>query len=206
MNSEYHIQLCRNAFGDRFSQRALTIIGKANTGQDNIPGLLLHPEYHYERLADGKQYIQEERGRAIDAIKRHAPEDAWRAFGRLLHAAQDFYAHTNYVRLWAGHFGEDDLPPPEQFDGLNASLLGDERLEACKTYLFRDYAYFVPFLRAWVLADIPDDSHAKMNLDNPGQGPLFTYAMAGALQSSQRELKVILDALTPEEGARFLDR
>jgi hypothetical protein len=205
MNGEYHIQLCRDALGEHFSTEALTIIGKSNTGQDSLSGLFLHPEYHYEHLEASKRYIQEERGLAIDAVKHGGKlEDAWRAFGRLLHATQDFYAHTNYVRLWAERFGDEDLPPIENFDGLNNELHTDQRLYPCKTYLVRDYLYFVPFLKHWIVANIPADSHARMNLDNPEQGPLFNYAMEGARQASRRELQTILDALTEAEQARFL--
>ena len=206
MDGKYHVQLCQDALSAHFSPDALTIIAKADTGQDSLVGLFFHDEFHAQDRAFGRTYIQEQRGIAIDAAKRGEPTDAWRAFGRLLHATQDFYAHTNYVRLWAEHYSEEDLPPVEQFDGLNANLLRDKGLYACATYLVRDYLYFVPFLRSWVLANIPEDSHARMNLDNPGQGPHFDYAMAGARQASERELHAILEALTPAEQARFLDR
>jgi hypothetical protein len=68
-----------------------------------------------------------------------------------------------------------------------------------------DVLYFVPFLRRAALAFLPDDSHGKMNLDSPQQGPRFEYARAAAVKRTAYELDLLEKLLTPEMYARFID-
>ena len=49
------------------------------------------------------------------ALERSDPRQAWQAFGRLTHTAQDFYAHSNYVALWRER---NPAAPPDQIDAL----------------------------------------------------------------------------------------
>jgi hypothetical protein len=61
-----------------------------------------------------------------------------------------------------------------------------------------DLFYFVPFLREPSLALLPDDSHGKMNLDSPKQGPRFAYARAAAVKRTRYEFELLEKILTPE--------
>ncbi len=101
MQALYHRQVLQRALGARLSARALAAITRANLGQDSLSGLLNHPDYHFDDnlFAEGLKYIEDQRARAVSVALRR-PAEAWAAFGRLSHAAQDFYSHSNYVALW----------------------------------------------------------------------------------------------------------
>lgn len=207
MKAEYHWQLCREALSEFFSAEALEAIMQANTGQDAIlRGFFGHPEFHFDesKFERGWRYVTAQR----DLVRRtlansEPPAAAWAAFGRLLHACQDFYAHSNYVRLWAAHYGEDDLPPPEQFDGLNEALVQHPDLRSGNVYYPLEVLTFFERTRDWATKRLPEDSHAQMNLDYPERGPLFWYAMAGARQRSAHELHTLLAELDDAARARF---
>ncbi|MBI3159366.1 MAG: hypothetical protein HYZ26_07195 [Chloroflexi bacterium] len=204
MKAEYHRQLCRESAGEFFAPEALEAVIAANTGQDAIlRGFFGHPEFHFDesRFAEGWAYVESQRGVIRRALQNGAPlEGAWAAFGRLLHAVQDFYAHSNYVRLWAAHYGEADLPPAESFDGLNEHLLNHPDLRSGNVYYPLELLTFFERTRDWATPRLPADSHARMNLDYPARGPLFWYAMEGARQRSAHELQSLLAGM--DEAAR----
>jgi hypothetical protein len=68
-----------------------------------------------------------------------------------------------------------------------------------------DALYFVPFLRKLSLALLPNDSHARMNLDSPGQGPYFEYARSAAVKRTIYEFELLERLLSPEMFSRFTD-
>ena len=102
---QYHKTITRKALSERFSLRALEAILVANIKQDDLlTGQIGHDEYHYDNnaIAASNRYIEKQRILALSALQNEDPPAAWAAFGRLIHTAQDFYAHTNYVDLWLG--------------------------------------------------------------------------------------------------------
>ena len=52
---------------------------------------------------------------------------------------------------------------------------------------------------------LPHDSHGKMNLDSPKQGPRFEYARAAAVKRTVYEFEILEKILTPEMFAKFTD-
>ena len=113
----YHESITKTALRGIFSEQAISkIIGSAiapvsgNLGQDN-PGnynFVSDPRHHFDNneIREGTQYITDEYA-LISSIGSHgekSPEEEilW-AFGRLLHATQDFWSHSNYVELWLEH-------------------------------------------------------------------------------------------------------
>jgi hypothetical protein len=97
----YHQQVLSRAIRRRVSSRALDCILAANLGQDSLRGLL-HPEYHFDNLIrPSLDYMEACRWQAARAA---LAAEAWAAFGRLSHAAQDFYSHSNYALLWLQRF------------------------------------------------------------------------------------------------------
>ncbi|MEK6221456.1 MAG: hypothetical protein N2D54_04340 [Chloroflexota bacterium] len=207
MDSPYHIQLCQEGLGTKFSTRVLQIITSANIRQDGIfTGLVGHPEYHFDsdKFKESKAYIQSQRKIIYASLEDDSKSKlAWEAFGQLLHAAQDYYAHSNYVRLWAERYHPDDLPAIESFNGLNPSLLTHPDLISCKVYYpFEAITYF-PRMRPFARKFLPADSHANMNLDDPGRGPLFPFAMAGSRQATTLELDTLLENIPTDLHARF---
>jgi hypothetical protein len=201
-----HEEMTREALSANFSPRALEVIIAANRKQDALSGQIGHDEYHFDNNAidEGYRYIKEQRGFVIASLLSPGVLSAWIAFGRLIHTAQDFYAHTNYVPMWLDQF--DDAPPaPPEIDPVQKGLIESSRIRSGKIYFPMDVLYFVPFLRKLSLALLPNDSHAKMNLDSPKQGPRFEYARAAAIKRTVYEFGILEKILTPEMFAKFTD-
>ena len=201
-----HEEMTREALGEHFSPRALEIIIAANRKQDAIRGQIGHDEFHFDNNAieKGLRYINEQRGFVLASLLSPGVLSAWIAFGRLTHTAQDFYSHTNYISLWLDqHPGTPPTPP--EIDPVQKSLLRSPSLHSGKIYLPMDALYFVPFLRKFALKLLPEDSHGKMNLDSPVQGPRFEYARAAAVKRTQHEFDLLKKILPPDLFAKFTD-
>lgn len=201
-----HEKMTREALGAHFSPDALEIIIAANGKQDSWSGLIGHDEFHYDNdIEKGDRYIVEQRGFVIATLLSPGIFGAWIAFGRLLHAAQDFYSHTNYVTLWLDQFNGSP-PPPSEIDPLQKNLLQSPHLCAGTINLLLDGLYFIRPLRPLALALLPKTSHAHMNLDSPAQGPKFEFARAAAVKRTLHEFDLLQKLLTPEMFARFTDK
>lgn len=201
-----HEEMTREALGEHFSPRALEIIIAANRKQDAIRGQIGHDEFHFDNNAieKGLRYINEQRGFVLASLLSPGVLSAWIAFGRLTHTAQDFYSHTNYISLWLDqHPGTPPTPP--EIDPVQKSLLRSPSLHSGKIYLPMDALYFVPFLRKFALKLLPEDSHGKMNLDSPAQGPRFEYARAAAVKRTQHEFDLLKKILPPDLFEKFTD-
>ena len=201
-----HEEMTREALGTRFSPRALEVILAANRKQDAPRGQIGHDEYHFDNnaLDGGHRYINEQRGLILAALMSPGVLSAWIAFGRLIHTAQDFYAHTNYVSLWLDQYPGTPPTPPE-IDPVQKDLIESPSLCSGKIYLPIDVLYFIPFLRKFALSILPYDSHGWMNLDSPKQGYKFDYARAAAVKRTQYEFEILEKILTPEMFSKFVD-
>ena len=201
-----HEEMTREALGEHFSPRALEIIIAANRKQDAIRGQIGHDEFHFDNNAieKGLRYINEQRGFVLASLLSPGVLSAWIAFGRLTHTAQDFYSHTNYISLWLDQHPSTP-PTPLEIDPVQKSLLRSPSLHSGKIYLPMDALYFVPFLRKFALKLLPEDSHGKMNLDSPAQGPRFEYARAAAVKRTQHEFDLLKKILPPDLFAKFTD-
>lgn len=198
MNAVYHRQILARALGARVSPRALKAIYRANVWQDRPSALIGHPEFHFDEnaFAESLAYVEECRALAAGA---ESPAEAWAAFGRLSHTVQDFYAHSNYVALWMEQFN-GRTPPVEAMDGLDPALLKHPRLMTCCLYLPLEALSLIPDLRPVLKRFLPKDSHTWMNLDNPGTGPLFPFAMEAAIQRTAAEFDRTLALMGEERG------
>ena len=76
---------------------------------------------------------------------------------------------------------------------------------SAKIYLPWDALYFVPFMRKLSIKFLPKDSHGRMNLDSPKQGPLFEYARAAAIKRTVHEFEILEKMLPPEMLTKFVD-
>lgn len=217
MEARYHRQMLERALHGRVSARALQAITGANLGQDNLAGLF-RPEFHFDNSLFEQSLAYLETCRQAAALAAD-PAEAWAAFGRLTHGAQDFYAHSNFIRLWADQQtlipGESDrerakLPPPAKMNGLDPKLLKHPRLRSGRVYWPTEALWAVPVLRPLVKALVPKDAHAWMNLDGPSSGPLFAYALEAAVQRTVAEFDWTLAAIGEAQGEagqrRFVDQ
>jgi hypothetical protein len=204
VESIYHRQVLERAIGGLVSQRALGAILVANLDQDSLRGLT-RPEFHFDNslFTKGLAYMETARKAAAHAAD---PIAAWDAFGRLSHAAQDFYSHSNYVALW---LEEHSAAGPAGIDGLDPLILRDPRLMSGRVYLPLEALTLFAALRPLLKPLLPRDSHAWMNLDSPETGPLFPYSIEAAVQRTVAEFERTLAVIGEEQGeaamAAFLD-
>ena len=206
MLTQYHIEMTREAIGSHFSERAIEKIIAANINQDRLFGQFGHDEFHFDNNAihKGNRYINEQRGLVIASMSLPVQPE-WSAFGRLLHAAQDFYAHSNYVTLWLDSKNGTPHTPPE-IDPLQKELMSSPNFRSGKIYFPMDLIYFIKPLRPLALKFLPKDSHGWMNLDSPEQGFKFDYAIAAAVKRTKHEFEILQKMLSPEMFAKFLDK
>jgi len=201
-----HEEMTREALSARVSPRALEVIIAANCKQDSLRGQIGHDEYHFDNNAidEGQRYISEQRGFVMASLLSPGVLSAWIAFGRLTHTVQDFYSHTNYISMWLDQYNGTP-PAPSEIDPVQKSLIQSPKIHSGKIYIPMDVLYFIPFLRKLSLALLPRDSHGRMNLDSPRQGPNFNYARAAAVKRTQYEYEILEKILTPEMFAKFTD-
>lgn len=206
MLSQYHIEIMLASLGDRFSARAMSVIAHANIGQDRLAGQFGHDEFHFDNNAFEKTYtyIEEQRALVVSSLNSGDANSAWQAFGRFLHTVQDFYAHSNYITLWVSLFDGQTLPPPPEVDAMESSLIHSPNLRSGKTYYPFELLYFIKRLRPYVLPLLPRDSHAWMNLDSPGQGFKFDYAMHAAIKRTVIEFEKTTEGFSGEMCRLFL--
>jgi hypothetical protein len=208
MLTQFHKKMIKEALSTRMSPRALEIVTAANIRQDSPRGQFGHDEYHFDNNAfdKGYRYMNEQRGLVLASLLSPGVLSAWIAFGRLLHSAQDFYAHTNYVTMWLdAHAHNGTHPPPSEIDPLQEDLIESPKLHSGRVYFPMDIIYFIPPLRKLALALLPHDSHGWMNLDSPKQGIKFDYAQAAATKRTQHEFETLEKILTPEMFSKFTD-
>jgi len=204
MLKDYHIEICTQALSNRFSPQALEAIIAANLNQDSLFGLVGHPQYHFDDSEFEKSYAYLEKQRRI--IHRVLAEnedlpDAWKAFGRLTHAVQDFYSHSNYLTLWQSAFTEGQLPPPEEVVAMDEALIEHPDLITGQVYFGEAVMFLIPLLTDWIMKRLPRDAHAWMNLDYPERGPLFPYAIEAARQRTIYEYDLLAEHIKQEIGA-----
>jgi hypothetical protein len=210
MNSYFHTLITIDALGDKFSEDALNEVIKANLMQDSIIGQVFHNEYHYDnnKITLSNTYIKNQKLDCLQAISRSSIKSARKAFGRLIHTAQDFYAHSNYAKLYAKFSPSPDLHEPF-FDCLFSEVLNDKDLRSHKVYFPIDHLSIFPFLAKKLRKFAPYDSHLRMNLDTPLSGALFVLVYRLAIKRTCAELNSIISAIDNENKSninRFLGK
>ncbi len=148
MIESVHIDMTREALGSRMSLRAIEIVIAANLKQDSLRGQIGHDEYHFDNNAfeKGYAYVREQRGLVLASLMSPGVLSAWIAFGRLTHAVQDFYSHTNYISMWLDQHNGTPPPPPE-IDPVRKDIIESPSMYSAKIYLPWDLLYFFPFMR-----------------------------------------------------------
>jgi hypothetical protein len=203
-----HAELLRSAVGSEFSPRALDEIIAASVKQDAFwTGQIGHDEYHFDNNAFDKSraFIEDQRALIAPALENGDVETAWRALGKLTHTAQDFYSHSNYVDLWLSFQSDGLKPAPSEIDLLDDVLVSSPTLRSGKIYYPLEALAFVPLLKNLVIPLLPRDSHAWMNLDSAGRGPLFEYAFNAAIKRTRCEFEITTRNFSPGLLALFRD-
>ncbi|HIE25341.1 MAG TPA: hypothetical protein EYP74_04995 [Anaerolineales bacterium] len=202
----YHRQILNEALEGKVSADALKIISNANCKLDGLRGQIGHDEYHFDNNAfdESYAYIAENRAQLHAALKKGHVKEAWSAFGRLSHTAQDFYAHSNYILLWLAQFDEKNRPPASEVVHDDENILQNPQLCSGKLYYPLELLSYIPPLKKYILPRLPKDSHAWMNIDSPAQGEVFEYAFVAAVKITQDEWEKVLGNLSEGERVSFL--
>jgi hypothetical protein len=197
MKRRYHRSITSRALSPHFGPGALETVILANLGQDFILYQIGHDYFHYDSntFAEGDAYLARLRHSIVDALQRGDAVAARKSFGKLTHAAQDFYAHSNYIALWRDNHPE---AAPDEIDPLLAPLLTDSRLHSGRIYYPLEIFAFIPLLEPYVAPMLPRDSHALMNIDDPSRTN-FEYAFAAAVKRTELEFERLCDGLSQEQ-------
>lgn len=175
MKTKYHIEITRNALQPYFSPEALGGIIKTNVLQDRIKYQFGHDYIHFDgnAFAKGFAYIASQERIIFDQIKSRDYLTARKALGRITHSWQDFYSHSNYVKLWLTKAAGGT---PEEINFNDKEIITSANLKSGKNYGLCEFFALIPGISKLITPLMPDDSHAKMNLDSPASGLHFTYA------------------------------
>ncbi|NCP86869.1 MAG: hypothetical protein CO094_04235 [Anaerolineae bacterium CG_4_9_14_3_um_filter_57_17] len=184
MKPAYHRAITEQALHAFLPPETLNIILRANLGQDALRYQIGHDHFHYDNnaFAAADAYVEQMRQSARRAFQRGESDQAWQFFGRLTHTVQDFYAHSDYVARW-----REQTPggEPAQIPAYPASGF-EGNLRSGRLYYPLEILSFLPPLRPLILPLLPRNSHAWMNLDDPGQ-PNFDFAFAAAVKHTALE-------------------
>ena len=210
MLTQYHKSITRKALSEHFSPRALEAILAANLKQDNLlTGQIGHDEYHYDNnaISESDRYLEEQRVLTLSALQNEDQLAAWSAFGRLLHTAQDFYAHSNYVDLWLAHSENDGHTPPSpsEIAPLMDELVHSPDLHSGVLYYPWEVLAFIPIVKRLVIPLLPNNSHAHMHLDSSARGERFAYAYEAAVKRTRYEFDKTAAGLSPSLEALFTE-
>ena len=178
-----------------------------NLYQDRLRGQLGHDEYHFDNNAFEKsyEYMEQQRALTVSSLLANDAPAAWSAFGRLTHAAQDFYAHSNYIDLWLASQPDGAIPTPSEVDPLDPNLINTRALRSGKIYPL-ELLTFIPVLGPLVMPILPRDAHGWMNLDSPERGPNFPYAFQAAVKRTKLEFEKTTKSLPEDLFALFVDK
>lgn len=214
MKATYHIETTMQAIGHNFAPIALQEIIRANLSQDSIGNFFWgEPYLHFcnDQMTESLAYIESEYAliESLAALKVTPAtlSDVRAAFGRLLHTAQDFYSHSNYVTLWLEENLGGGEVVPRAIDGLDESLLNHPKLRTAHWLIWRDSLYYLPLLgallrRIWVAPN----SHESMHLDSPERGALFAFSLVMAQQRTVCEYRRVIDTLSKVGGSSLVKR
>jgi len=199
VKASYHRAITEQALQPYFGSTALETIVAANLGQDAIRYQFGHDHFHYDNnsFTAGNAYLDQLRQLVMDALQRDEAFSARESFGKLTHAAQDFYAHSNYVALWRQLNPQAD---PDQIHPLLVNLLQDPGLRSGRLYYPLEIFSFFPLSKPYVLPFLPRDSHAWMNKDDPSKAD-FAYAFAAAVKRTQAEYAALAESLSSSQIA-----
>lgn len=202
MLKPYHDQMTRAALVGCFGSAALDGVVRANLGQD-APLNLLVGKYHFDGNAFDQafEFFEAQKAAVIAQLAAGRSEKARRAFGRLTHAVQDFYAHTNYAALWLAANPDHDPAAGRLVNPIDPEILASEALVAARVYYPWEVLSLIPAFKPLLERRLPADSHARMNLDHPGRGPLFPFAVSAAEERTRIEFGVIAARIVAELDA-----
>lgn len=210
MKSRYHIEITQKALDEHFSQDALETIIQANIRQDRISYQFKHDYIHFDGNAfeSGFRYIADQKDILIASVNSADFITARKALGHICHSWQDYYSHSNYVKLWLEINGASS---PQKIGHDDKRIMDHPELRSGINYGLTDLLALLPILGKFVKPLMPADSHAKMNLDSPQSGFHFGYAYYAALKRTEALFENLIielenNRINAEKIAGFTDQ
>jgi hypothetical protein len=211
MKTIIHSHITTQALIDELHPDALRVVIQANMRQDSWWAQLgWHDHYHMDNNAfpAGNAYIERQHQLAIQNIEMAgATHDlqarkvyqnrALQALGKLTHTAQDLYAHSNYCALWLDAAATPE--EPEEINPFDPEILYNPILRSGKGSLLELLSFLIPVLQPLAERNLGPDTHMHMNLDHPGRGALYPYALAAAVKRTRIEYSKLITQLKPED-------
>ncbi|WP_238325492.1 HET-C-related protein [Leptospira inadai] len=169
-----------------FSKKDIELVSNANKGQDYHQGT---PKFHFDGaenfqqiMSGGMKYIEEQ----WDLIngEKSTKNEILQAFGRIAHAIQDFYSHSNYVELYLKNVGDPEgkvvspVDVPTFFEAMTSANLQSFRdilIKELRTGVFSVSNHFMG-------TEDPND-HYNMNHDDPSR-PRHGFARSAAARDT----------------------
>jgi len=195
------------AIGQYLVTSDLDVVIRANLDQDSLRNIF-NPIVHFDdsRLVESQQYIAAQRRLAVDRLLAGDRAAALCALGRLLHTRQDFYAHSNWAALWVERQGGLEAAIPEEIE-ICLDPTAEAGIMSGRASFFWYFACRLPLIGKWLERSVaPRDSHEVMNLDYPGRGPLFAFALQAATRHSRQEMEALLVDLATRGGHQAVQR
>lgn len=179
MKSKYHIEMTLSVLQDIFSNKALQTIVRANVWQDRPQNQFGRDYIHFDSNAfeAGYAYIAQNKKAILNNIQSGQFKAARKAFGRIIHTWQDFYSHSNYVQLW---LKKHPTASPDEIEPADPDIIASPDLRSGINYGLIEFLAMVPLISKWLYPRMPEDSHAKNNMDSPDANPLFPFAISAA--------------------------
>jgi hypothetical protein len=203
----HHIDITRQAIGADVSPRALEFILRANLRQDGLRYQLGHNHFHFDnnQFKESYAYIEEQRALVRASLERGDAESAWQVFGRMIHTAQDFYSHSDYIPRWLSRFNGGTPPSPLEVDPVSSDILQHPGLRSGKLYYPFEALAFIPFLKKSILPLLPADSHAHMNLDDFDDKGFFDYVFHASVKRTRLEFEKTVAPLSSDLYLLFVE-
>lgn len=191
-----------NSLGSFFGETEFAEVIAGNLGQDHVSGQIGHPEYHFDDSEFDRTYAY------LDKLKNNVvasarPDGSFYSarmdFGRFTHAIQDFYAHSNYVRLWAQNKNVSPTTWNGDIDFLDEGIIKSPELISGHFYTPWEMITFIPYLGSFLGKLFPKDSHTALNNDSPRNNPWFPLAFKAAELRTRYESGLLFDRLYKED-------
>ena len=208
----YHHKITTKALSNYFGKQELNEVIKGNLLQDRPAGQFGHPEYHFDdsEFVRTYRYLDELRSSIEDKIiTGDYISQARFEFGKLTHALQDFYAHTNYIRLWGNKHGVDPTNWDGEIDCQDRDIIQSNELMSGHFYSPWEMITFLPIIGRYFGKLFPNNSHAMINNNSPNKNPWFPMAFKCAELRTREEFVVFSDMSLrrhPENLNKFLGK
>jgi hypothetical protein len=210
MKTKYHIEITQKALSTEFSNAALQDVIKGNIQQDRIKNQFGHDYIHFDGSAfeAGFNYIKQQEQAIFDHMSIENYSTARFALGRITHSWQDFYSHSNYISLWLENSGN---LTPEEITINEPEIMNHPMLKSGENYGVIEFIALLPPFSKWLKPHMPADSHARMNLDSPKSGDLFSYAYHAAYKQTMAVFQQLMvqikgSSLLTEHAPAFLGK